>query len=427
MTSPAVTGDRVYFVTESGTLYALDRERMEPVWNCDLGAGGAYLSSPTVARGHVYVGTEGRGMLCLGEPAGAGEKIPIWPGAAGSADGSPLPDRGALLWGYPPRGAEPLQIDGPVAALGDTLYVPVCGGARTGLLCLTNSAEARQAPEERRFFPTPNAVRLSPAAGERLVLCVDGAPGDAGRHLHGIDPEKGAELWSFPVDADASGEFALDEGGICLQSASGELTRLDPAGRLVWQVDAGPLAGVPARLGPMLIAARRTPSALLALDAPTGRTLYEAPLDGAPTVGPAVAGRTAYLGTQDGLEARDPVDGALKWRAGTAAVASALAVGRDRIAYVGADSALTLVRLSDGAVVAQLPGALPALRPLLTREAVLFAADGSLERYSIADGRRERWMDISWLGALVAPPVMAQSRVYFSTGDRGLVRAGRWQ
>ena len=72
MTSPAVTDECVYFVTGSGALHALDREQMEPVWTCDLGAGGAYLSSPAVARGHVYVGTEGRGLLCLGEPAGGG-------------------------------------------------------------------------------------------------------------------------------------------------------------------------------------------------------------------------------------------------------------------------------------------------------------------------------------------------------------------
>ena len=177
----------------------------------------------------------------------------------------------------------------------------------------------------------------------------------------------------------------------------------------------------------MLIAARLSPAALLALDAPTGRTLYEAPLDEAPTTGPAVVGRTACIGTGVGLEGRDLVDGALQWRAGAAAVASTLTLARGRIAYVDADSALILVRGSDGAVIAQLPGASPALRPLLTPDAVLYATDASLERYSIADGQRERWMDTSWLGAVVTPPVMAQSRVYFATRDRGLVRAGRWQ
>jgi hypothetical protein len=194
-----------------------------------------------------------------------------------------------------------------------------------------------------------------------------------------------------------------------------------------WEAPVGALAGVPARTGAILVAAGTSPPALVALDARCGRTLYRAAMGSAPTAGPAVHKKTVYLGTASGLEARSLLDGALLWRAGSAAVAGSLAVGQDRIAYVDAASTLVLVDRQSGAVVAQVPDASPAVPPLLTRGAVLFAASGSIERYLIADGTRERWMDTSWLGAMSSPMVAAQSRVYFATQDRGLIRAGRWQ
>ena len=416
--SPAVTQDTVYFVTGSGTLHALTRDGLDPVWAVELGGEGVYLSSPAVARGHVYVGTEGRGLLCMGEPGGRGGQV---------ATESPLPDRGAMLWGYPARAAEPVQVRAAVAAYGEDLYVPLAGGARTGLACLSNPQGAREAPPERWFFATPNGVRLAPAADERVVLCADGAPGDAGRRLYALDPRTGAEVWRHPIAPDASGEFALYEDAVCVQSGVGVLTCLDLAGAVQWESPVGPLAGVPARVGSILVAAVRSPAALVALDAVCGRTLYRVALDAAPTTAPAVRKKTVYLGTASGLEARSLLDGALLWRAASAAVAGALAVGADRIAYVDASSTLVLVDRQSGAVLAHVPDASPAVPPLLTRAAVFFATAGSIERYLISDGTRERWMDTSWLGAISSPLVAVQSRVYFATQDRGLVRAGRWQ
>ncbi|MEX1017730.1 MAG: PQQ-binding-like beta-propeller repeat protein, partial [Phycisphaeraceae bacterium] len=107
--SPAVTDDHVYIVTENGRLYGLTRDTLRPVWEFTLADTGRFLSSPAVARGQVYVGTEGAGLLAVGSPASDDRDAdtPHWPGhlagpgQPGSLAAGPLPGRGGLLWRYP--------------------------------------------------------------------------------------------------------------------------------------------------------------------------------------------------------------------------------------------------------------------------------------------------------------------------------------
>ena len=74
-TSPAVTDKWVYIVTDRGLLIGLDRKTLTPRWEYRLGPQQFFISSPVVARGHVYVGTEKDGFFCIGEP----ETLPFWP------------------------------------------------------------------------------------------------------------------------------------------------------------------------------------------------------------------------------------------------------------------------------------------------------------------------------------------------------------
>lgn len=66
VSSPAVSGDMMYVVNTAGELLAFNCRQEEPVWQRRLGGAGAYLSSPVVALGHVYVGTEADGFQCVG-------------------------------------------------------------------------------------------------------------------------------------------------------------------------------------------------------------------------------------------------------------------------------------------------------------------------------------------------------------------------
>jgi len=66
VTSPALTRTHVYFITGQGTLYACTADTLSHVWDTSVGRGSFFISSPAVVRGHVYVGTDGTGLRCLG-------------------------------------------------------------------------------------------------------------------------------------------------------------------------------------------------------------------------------------------------------------------------------------------------------------------------------------------------------------------------
>ena len=169
MTSPALTDEYVYIVTESGKLYGLSTDTLEPVWEATLGMQGPFISSATVARGHVYVGTANDGLLCLGKP-GFIKKMPIWPGRMGGPgrggciDEQPLPERGKFEWRFPAdtdaAQPSPLAVTAPVACLGDRVYVPA-GGRFRGLVCLQDDLESRDGPTKLWEVESTHGVHLS--------------------------------------------------------------------------------------------------------------------------------------------------------------------------------------------------------------------------------------------------------------------------
>lgn len=82
--TPAVQGGRVYVPDWAGYLYAIDRETGEPIWRSSIAAatgipGDKARTTPAVAGGKVYIGTQG--------PFGGGGKMLAFDA-----------DTGALLW-----------------------------------------------------------------------------------------------------------------------------------------------------------------------------------------------------------------------------------------------------------------------------------------------------------------------------------------
>jgi outer membrane protein assembly factor BamB len=121
--APAVTERYVYVVTEAGLLLGLKRDTLEPVWDFRIGTKPLFISAPTIARGHVYVGTQEDGLFCVGEPG----KAVV---AATDNDGSPLPESGTFLWQYPAdqEGGSNRLVTGRCVAFGKDLYAPLATG-----------------------------------------------------------------------------------------------------------------------------------------------------------------------------------------------------------------------------------------------------------------------------------------------------------
>jgi outer membrane protein assembly factor BamB len=433
--SPACTETHVFAVTTGGRLFALDRETLEARWSMPFGAGGRALSSPCAARGHVYVGSEKAGLLCLGR-AGETGPGPRWEGYladsrhSGAVGRPSLPARGSRLCQFPAAGAggqpSPATVTAPPALLAGHLYVALDGGGGGPRLVALPEGEKRAFGEPVWRYEAPNAVSLSPAADSANVYVVDGAKGDPGRRLHGLDRATGAVRWTHAVAAEASGAFGLRGESIYVMDRPGRLSRLTTGGQPLWRREIGESPWAPDVRGAIVVAATRAPVGLVALDCDSGAVLWQvAP---APQSAPVVHKQTVLVSTAGGMEARSLVDGSVRWRTDGGAGASALVLSAGTLACTAGDGTVTLLSPDTGEVRRTLGGAVAGLPPLVADDMLIYARPEALmmARPDRPDEPAE-WMDTSWLGKLTTPMAAAGPYLYFGMNGRGLVRAGAWE
>jgi outer membrane protein assembly factor BamB len=472
--SPAVTDKHVYIVNNDGTLYTLDRQTLEPVWQLRLGPrsgkdGMGYLSSPTVARGHVYVGTPRNGLICAGEP-GAQGAVPRWPSALGgagrngTADESTLSPTGALQW------SEPVQVRAPVAVLGEHLLVPVAEGTDAGLLCYRMVAGKDQ-PELVWKKPLAGGSAGTVVGFGNRVWCVAGQAGNNERRLHAVDVSSGRTLWQAPVAPKASGVLLAADDVVLVQDQDDALTCFQHDGQRLWSAKVGRLTHAPAVTKTMIVVASTQPPVLVVLDRPSGRVLYRRGLEAPPTTSPVVRKDRILLGTAAALEARSLLDGSPlpAWDIDGGGVSADFAVYHNLLIYVNYQGELVVQGAGDGKVQAKLPGAVPGRPPLVARDTVLFlskvvpspilmadvvvpvcaGAGGAgvlalgtypgREEWMVAALQRDKagavvfadepklWFDehLEELGLLTTPWVLVDGYVYAGTSAKGLVRLGK--
>jgi outer membrane protein assembly factor BamB len=353
------------------------------------------------------------------------------PGSSGDSDGSPLPEPGAFHWQYPAEmngETKDAYVRAPVAVLSDSVLVPLAAGPQPGLVCLPADAPALEPPKARWFYSTRNGIFLSPAAVGQNVLIVDGQPSDASRQLHCIDVATGSPRWHKPIASEVPGAFSVADNCVLVQDAGGKLTCLDLEGTVVWSLPVGKLAHAATATESMVIAAASRPAALVALDRPTGCELWRVGLDAEPTTSPAVSHSTIYLGTAAGMQARSLVDGQPLpgWKR-EGGIPGDFALGRDSLTFINDNGELVVLSRTDGSVVSRIPGAVRGLAPIVSRDEVLYAAEGTLMRCAIngPTARPEPWLDTSWLGRFTAPMVLKDSNLYAGVAGWGLVRMGK--
>ena len=421
LASLAVTPSHVYATSQSGRLFALDQASLQPVWETTLGVAGSFLSSPAIARGHVYVGSPDDGLLCVGQPAGSAA-APLWAGHLGGAgiggnlDRAPLPDRGAMIWRWPDD-----SITAPAAAINGRLFIPVVGGARRGLLCL-----GADEPVQHWFCDTPLGVSSSPAASAKHVVFVDGAKGDVGRRLHFVDANTGAKLWSADVAPDASGLLCLSADAILVEDQSHGLTSFDLSGKVRWRAShSSQLAGPPAVAGSLIIATASAPDALFAFDECEGKALWNVLVKERPLTGPVTHRNAILFGTTAGIAAHSMIDGRPLWHAPVGEVKTALVLTGGFVCAVNGAGEFVLVDAVSGEVRVREAGAVQNIPPLPARGALLYATAAGLARYDLANLASELWMAGGEFGAITSPLIVAGSSVYFATEKLGFIRAGQ--
>ncbi|MFB3893180.1 MAG: PQQ-binding-like beta-propeller repeat protein [Phycisphaerae bacterium] len=446
LSSPAVANDHVYFVTKAGRLHALESKSLKPVW--EIGLSSASMSSPAVARGRVFVGTDAAGLICAGKP-GDQSKGGVWagnlggPGSSGWVKGSILGDRGKFLWRYPPgvEGSESpaASISAVPAFIGNACYLGIDAKDKRGLVKLVKSGDA--APVEQWTCPSDNPVYLSAAATDELALFVDGKQGDAGRCLRCLDAKSGNVLWRIGVDKEASGRFFIAGDMVVIADKAGGLSAVSIAvgrsdkDRVLWSRGVGTIVDTPAAGDGILVAAVSDKPKMIAMKLGTGEPLWERPLASPPRTGPVITGQLVWAGVGPDIAGFDLPTGREILAIPCKGAASLLVTDGERLACINDASQVVVIDLlgtkpgiepiyvpRDGDTSS--PKADGGGVPVLGGDTVLYFGGDAIQQVRLPSPRVRAWCPIDWLGKPAAPMVVYESQVYFVTDKMGLCCAG---
>jgi outer membrane protein assembly factor BamB len=486
--SPTVAGNCVYVVSDAGMLYGLDARTLDVTWEYKVGSKPRCISSPAVAHGRLFVGTQDDGFVCLGQPGPA--KAAVWAGRLGGAGtggnpfASPPPSRVDFKWQYPgdqEDKAKNAAVAAPPALLGENLLVGLTGlgGGKAGLACLSTQTEGAKAPKPRWLYPTPHGVWLSPAVAAEAAFCSDGKPGEAGRFLHCLGLRDGRLQWKAALNEDASGAFIAGPDDVLVLDGATGLSGYNSAGRRAWSAELpGKAVHAPAAAGAMVLAATTAPPMLVALDRPTGIQLWQAKLDSPPVASPWAHKNRVYVATAAGLEARSLLDGSplpsAEWAMQGGGVSGDFVLNESFAAYVSAGGELVVLRRADGKLaMPAVAGARIGTAPLLARGVVLYeAAAGKIMKLALPAGeaaapatqpaqaaatatvaapasapatsqatqptqpapataaateeapKPTEWFDASWLGEPATPMILGGAGLYMGRSGWGLVCLG---
>jgi len=173
----------------------------------------------------------------------------------------------------------------------------------------------------------------------------------------------------------------------------------------------------------LVMAATADPARWVVLDEVDGSVLMERPLPSAPTTGPVYAAGRIWIGQAGGL-----VGSSLQADERDVTVAcgdpmGALAANGDRLAFKAADGAIVVVDAAAARETLRLTDAAGSVPPVLTDDALLYVADGSIRHYDLRLGENTQWAVIrsSFPGLLTSPMAVVDSHVFFATDKKGLV------
>lgn len=436
--SPAVGSNVVYAVTDSGKVYGLDRTTMKPIWDTRAGNGGLFLSSPAVGGGHLYVGTDGNGLMCLGRPSGEQEER-VWngflggPGQTGWADKTPAPAGGKFAWRFPAEDPDEsatsavVKVSAPVAVNTNAIYVGLYE-ARNGLVSLGTSKDRRKAPAEQWFFATSNGVYSSAAFRGGKVYVVDGKPGDKDRKLYCLAAADGRQVWSMPVEDAASGDLCLLEQGILVAAAGGTLSMIEygDAAKIRWRAGEPGwlLRGMPVENDGIIVVASESDSSVMGLSVVNGGVLWKTVLASKVKTGPVSEGATVAVGTDAGVTALSLCTGAEKWAAACGAVTAPLTADNRNI-VCATDKPAVVVLSWDGQEARRVEGAVAKLGALLCGDSIISFMPEALQSVDLLSGKTSVWLArTGWMGVPTSPAVMVDGHMLFATSGKGLVCFG---
>jgi outer membrane protein assembly factor BamB len=474
VTSPAVTDQAVYVVTEAGLLFALDRHTLEPLWNeFRLGTEPLFISSPVVARGHVYVGTEKEGFLCVGDKGEEKQKTLIWanplggPGRCGTRDLSPIPPQVTVYWRFPD--AEGKKDQGPmvptsIACLGEDLFVPFVMEKKTGIACIPRESKPDATPEPRWVYETSGPITQPPVVLDDQVFFINVSQDYQNRYLQCLDRIKGVLRWKKEIDLLVSGILTVTNEHILVPDKRHMLSCLDRQGHNIWSTDVGGFYLTPATSNSLVLVSsfdyshggfgggRLADMDVKVLDHETGAILWQKIFFNMPypVTSPFIGKNVFYLGRSSpgdgkpkvvspdhpdhmegvgtGFEAYSLLNGEPieNWQGNGGPPSAEFAVRDREIYYVNLAGELVIVDRETRQVKTKLAGAMPGIPPLVSRGQAIVATDQGLALVALDQEKLQMvpWFDWEDFGPPIAPMVLHDSRIYYPTKNHGLICLG---
>ena len=303
--SPAVAYGNVYVGSNDAKVYCLDAATGALVWNYTTGV--AIWGSPAIADSKVYIGSFDKKFYCLNALTGAlvwnfttGGNVYSAPAVVdgnvyvGSDDSKVYcfnAANGALVWNYTTRGgvgSSPAVVDGNVY-VGSKDFSFYCLNAANGALVWN--------------YTTGGGASSSPAVGDDRVYVAS-----RDKTVYCLDAATGASIWNYTTGAMIwTSSPALAGGKVYVGSGDRKVYCLNAAnGALVWNyTTGGPVYGSsPAVADGKVYVGSYDNGKVYCLDAATGALIWNYRTDTPPGSwgvwsSPAVANGVVYVGSED--------------------------------------------------------------------------------------------------------------------------------
>lgn len=279
--SPVVADGRVYVGTDDGKVLAIDPGSGDEVWSRDVGAGVG--APPTVHDGRLYVGDEDGTLHCLA-----------------AADGEPL-------WTYP--------TDGEIAGAANWAYVTDDEG-EAHLRILVGSWDFHlhcvDADGKRVWaYETENYVNGTPAVVNGVAVF-----GGCDRNVYAVAVADGSERERVDTGSYIAASVAADGSEAYVGHFGGRVVRVDlEAGEIVWEYGEGdkPFFSAPALAGDRIVIGSRDDHVhCFARD--NGERLWTFRTGGMVDASPVICDGKVVAGSDDGkVYLLDLADGTELW------------------------------------------------------------------------------------------------------------------
>jgi len=450
VSSPALGRDHLYLTSSSGRLFACDLLNLRPVWDASLSDGENFTSSPVISHGHVYVGSQQQGLLCVGTDGQAPANLWNRGAFGGSADQDALPTLASVV-GHWPEQAGDFEIKPCLTAADGQIIAVVQTGSEEHLTKLEFSAKSDSTAKILWQAPSSVLVAFPPLVTGDQVVTLENSPGvesprtaanpaAVDRHVRQLvarDLDSGHQRWQISLPPFEVREWTCDARWIYLvgQRDIAVIWARDGMPGCVRTLDAKATVSIALVDDLVLLADGRSYSAL---DSDSGINLWEMAAAQSPArvldaLGAQFLAVVAPAEQAPQIQLRRVLDGALVWQAPWPGSAD-IRWGRLSAEYAlvaSSSGSWQAYRLADGSRIELADDA--ATRPEATDVAQRFRPGALLHRSQVIDvqragwrihglqeGSSQEWLPLEEAPWPISPLVATRGRVYF-VDDQGQI------